>query len=57
MERIEAMALERKLWRRNEMVHCENGAWKIGYRTLHDSHAYGLLSFDDVFSKSSNLHA
>ena len=52
-----AMALERKLWRRNEMINCENGAWRIGYRTLHDSHAYGLLSFDDVLSKSSNIGA
>ena len=53
-----AMALERKLWRRHEMIDCENGAWRIGgYRTLHDAHAYGLLSFDDVIAKSSNIGA
>jgi cell division protein FtsI (penicillin-binding protein 3) len=51
------MSLDRKLWRRNEMIDCENGAWRIGYRTLHDAHAYGLLSFDDVISKSSNIGA
>lgn len=52
-----AMALEKKLWRRNEMIFCEDGAWNLGYRTLHDSHAYGWLSFDDVISKSSNIGA
>jgi cell division protein FtsI (penicillin-binding protein 3) len=54
---IAAMALEKKLWRRGDSIFCENGAWKIGYRTLHDSHAYGTLSVDDVISKSSNIGA
>ncbi|HYF50604.1 MAG TPA: penicillin-binding protein 2 [Planctomycetota bacterium] len=52
-----AMALEKKLWRRSESIHCENGAWRLGYRTLHDSHAYATLSFDDVIAKSSNIGA
>jgi len=52
-----SMSLERKLWRRNEMINCENGAWNLGYRTLHDSHAYGILTFDDVIAKSSNIGA
>ena len=52
-----AMALERKLWRRDEIVNCENGAWHLGYRVLHDSHAYGALTFDDVIAKSSNIGA
>jgi cell division protein FtsI (penicillin-binding protein 3) len=51
------MALERGLWSRNSLIDCENGSWKIGYRTLHDSHAYGTLSFDDVIAKSSNIGA
>ncbi|MFH0939369.1 MAG: penicillin-binding protein 2 [Planctomycetota bacterium] len=54
---IAAMSLERKLWRRNETIFCENGAWPIGYRTLHDAHAYGTLSVDDVIAKSSNIGA
>lgn len=54
---IAAMALEKKLWRRNELIDCENGAWPLGYRVLHDSHAYGLLNFDDVIAKSSNIGA
>ena len=52
-----SMSLERKLWRRNELIDCENGAWNLGYRTLHDAHAYGTLSFDDVIAKSSNIGA
>ena len=52
-----SMSLERKLWRRNEMIFCEDGAWNLGYRTLHDAHAYGTLSFDDVIAKSSNIGA
>jgi cell division protein FtsI (penicillin-binding protein 3) len=52
-----AMSLEKKLWRRNELIDCENGAWNLGYRTLHDAHAYGTLSFDDVIAKSSNIGA
>lgn len=52
-----AMALERKLWKRTEMIDCEDGHWTIGYRTLHDAHRYGLLSFDDVIAKSSNIGA
>ncbi|MCK6474682.1 MAG: penicillin-binding protein 2 [Planctomycetes bacterium] len=54
---IAAMALEKKLARRNEMFFCENGAWRLGYRTLHDAHAYGSLSFDDVIIHSSNIGA
>jgi cell division protein FtsI (penicillin-binding protein 3) len=52
-----ATALERNRWRRNETIFCENGAWRLGERTLHDSHAYGTLTFDDVISKSSNIGA
>ncbi|MCY3024415.1 MAG: penicillin-binding protein 2 [Planctomycetota bacterium] len=54
---IAAMALEKKVWRRNETINCENGAWHLGYRTLHDAHAYGLLLFDEVIIKSSNIGA
>jgi cell division protein FtsI (penicillin-binding protein 3) len=54
---VASVALDRKLWRRNEMIDCENGAWHLGWRTLHDAHAYGILSFDDVIAKSSNIGA
>ena len=52
-----SVALERNLWRRNEMIFCENGAWRLPQRTLHDSHALGWLSYDEVISKSSNIGA
>jgi cell division protein FtsI (penicillin-binding protein 3) len=52
-----ALCLDKKLWRRNEMINCHNGAWFLGYRVLHDAHAYDVLSFDDVIVKSSNIGA
>jgi cell division protein FtsI (penicillin-binding protein 3) len=52
-----AAALERKLWKRNETIFCENGVWALGYRTIHDTHAYGMLTLDDVIAKSSNIGA
>lgn len=54
---IAAVALERGLCRRNERFNCENGAWRLGYRTLHDSHAYGMLTFDEGLIHSSNIWA
>ncbi len=34
---------------------CENGAWRYGVKTLHDVHAYGTLTFEEVIIKSSNI--
>lgn len=34
---------------------CENGAWDYGPRVLHDVHAYGTLTFEEVIIKSSNI--
>lgn len=48
-------ALEHKRWRKDEVIFCENGAWRIPQRTIHDSHAYGFLSFVEVITKSSNI--
>src|SRR5579862_1262803 len=50
-------ALEHNRWRRSEIIFCENGAWRLPQRTLHDSHAYGFLAFDEVIIKSSNIGA
>ena len=52
-----AMSLDQNVWRRNETIFCENGAWRLPQRTLHDSHAYGNLTFDEVIIKSSNIGA
>ncbi len=38
-----------------EMIDCHNGLHVIGRRKLHDSHPYGMLSFEDVIAKSSNI--
>jgi cell division protein FtsI (penicillin-binding protein 3) len=52
-----SMSLEKKIWQRNERIFCENGAWNLGHRVLHDAHAYGWLIVDDVIAKSSNIGA
>jgi cell division protein FtsI/penicillin-binding protein 2 len=54
---IAAAALDHGLYSRNSRFFCENGAWRRGYRVLHDSHAYGYLTFDEVIIKSSNIGA
>lgn len=38
-----------------EKIYCENGEWHYGSKVLHDVHSYGLLSFPEVFIKSSNI--
>jgi cell division protein FtsI/penicillin-binding protein 2 len=39
----------------NDTVYCENGEWKVGRRTLHDSEKHGWLNFRGVFELSSNI--
>lgn len=34
---------------------CENGKYNYGIKVLHDVHAYGNLSFEEVIIKSSNI--
>ncbi|MDA0833143.1 MAG: penicillin-binding protein 2 [Planctomycetota bacterium] len=41
--------------RQDEMFDCEMGEYKMGGRTLHDHHRYGLLSLTDVLVNSSNI--
>ncbi len=38
-----------------ESIHCENGAWRVGRHTIHDSHGYGLLDVTGIIKKSSNI--
>ena len=35
--------------------YCEDGAFKIGGRLLRDSHPHGVLRFDEIIQKSSNI--
>ena len=38
-----------------DVVDCENGAFRVGRRTIHDDHAYDLLSVPEVLQYSSNI--
>ncbi len=37
--------------------HCEEGAYKVGGRVVHDTHKYGKLSVSDIIVYSSNIGA
>jgi cell division protein FtsI (penicillin-binding protein 3)/stage V sporulation protein D (sporulation-specific penicillin-binding protein) len=39
----------------SDTVFCENGRWFHGGAWLHDVHPYGILSYDRVVAKSSNI--
>ena len=39
----------------DSIIYCENGAYKVGRRTLHDYRPYGELTFREVIEKSSNI--
>ncbi|MFO1022658.1 MAG: penicillin-binding protein 2 [Planctomycetales bacterium] len=50
-----AWAMKQGLLRPDERIHCENGAYRMGKRVLHDHHPYGELSIVEILSKSSNI--
>ena len=52
---IVGWAIERNLLTTEEIFDCENGAYRMGRRVLHDSHPYGALNVTDVLVKSSNI--
>lgn len=52
---VVAWGLDRGVIDRNDSFHCEEGAYRMGRRVLHDHHPYGLLSLTDVLVKSSNI--
>ncbi len=39
----------------NDKFDCENGAWKVGKRTLHDHRPHGVMTFREVIEMSSNI--
>jgi len=47
--------LEEKAVDLNDKFDCENGAWQIGKRTLHDHRPHGVLTFREVIEMSSNI--
>jgi cell division protein FtsI (penicillin-binding protein 3) len=50
-----AEVLEKELSTPEEQIYCENGAFRIGRRTIHDSHPYGKISVSEVLKYSSNI--
>ncbi len=48
-------ALDADAVKLDDKFDCENGAWKIGRRTLHDHSPYGILTFKEIIEKSSNI--
>lgn len=52
---IVAWALQKQVLRQDEIFNCEQGAYHMGRRILHDHHPYGDLSVTDILVKSSNI--
>lgn len=50
-----AAALNEGIVTLDEVIYCEQGAYRIGGHTLHDSHPNDYLSFEDVIAQSSNI--
>lgn len=53
-----AQAIENKLVKPNTKIFCENGAFRIGKRVIHEAekdHAQGTISVTDVLAYSSNI--
>ena len=52
---VMASALNEGVVTPNQLVHCENGSYRVGGRTIHDHHPYGILTAEDVLKVSSNI--
>ena len=52
-----AAALESGIASPNTIFFCENGAYKIGKNVVHDVHAHGWLSLQQIVKYSSNIGA
>ncbi|HEY3294583.1 MAG TPA: penicillin-binding protein [bacterium] len=48
-------ALESGRFKRTSLINCEGGKYSVGGITIHDSHAHGTISVDDVLAYSSNI--
>lgn len=47
--------IEESLVKSEDVFFCEQGAYKINGRVLHDAHPYGWLNFEEVIARSSNI--
>jgi cell division protein FtsI (penicillin-binding protein 3) len=52
-----AAAFEEGLIKPDDKINCGGGEITIGKRVIHDTHAYGLLTVEEAFAKSSNIGA
>ena len=48
-------ALESGVFTIDDQIDCEKGKYKVGRRTIHDTHEYGLLRLDEILKYSSNI--
>ncbi|RPJ10993.1 MAG: PASTA domain-containing protein, partial [Deltaproteobacteria bacterium] len=54
---LAAAALEEKVVRPTDSFYCENGAYRIYDRTIHDHSGHGWLTFQQIIKVSSNIGA
>ena len=52
---VAAAALAEKVVRPGEIINCHGGTLDLGARKLHDAHAYGDLTFEQIVIRSSNI--
>jgi len=50
-------ALEEEVVTPQSEFDCHRGLWRVGRRTLHDVHPWGVLTVSDIICKSSNIGA
>lgn len=48
-------ALESGRYKIDDIIDCEEGSFKVGRRTIHDTHEHGKLRLDEVLKYSSNI--
>jgi cell division protein FtsI (penicillin-binding protein 3) len=54
---VAAAALDAGVVRPEDTIWCENGAYPIGGRVIHDHHPEGRIPFSEVIARSSNIGA
>ncbi|OJH34219.1 penicillin-binding protein [Cystobacter ferrugineus] len=52
---VVASALEQKVIKPDDTFFCENGSWRVGRHTIHDTHEYAWLTPQRVLQVSSNI--
>ena len=48
-------ALEERLFSKNQTFDCSRGSIEVGGKNVRDAHKHGVLSFEEVIQKSSNV--